>query len=209
MQLFDKLGFRWDRSAVPADVPASVDRAIFLYKQMLAQFVFDASSLEGNPFTFPEVKTLLDGVTVGGHKLTDEQQVLNLAAAARDLFTLVKAGSFRLDKATFDRLHALVAREEPLEWGYFRGEGEFTDITPRVGLGYEGEFVPSHPTEPGAENLKKLFADACASSRNRGRRSAQTRDGLFPVWRIAAILFRRKQAHIALHDERRSHVAWL
>ena len=73
---------------------------------------------------------------------------------------LVKAGSFRLDKATFDRLHALVAREEPLESGYFRGEGEFTDITPRVGLGYEGEFVPSHPTEPGAKNLKKLFADA-------------------------------------------------
>ena len=120
MQLFDKLGFRWDRSAVPADVPASVDRAIFLYKQMLAQFVvFDATSLEGNPFTFPEVKTLLDGVTVGGHKLTDEHQVLNLAAAARDLFTLVKAGSFRLGKGTFDRLHALVAREEPLEWGVF------------------------------------------------------------------------------------------
>ena len=65
MQLFDKLGFRWDRSAVPADVPASVARAIFRYKQILAQFVFDASSLEGNPFTFPEVKTLLDRVTVG------------------------------------------------------------------------------------------------------------------------------------------------
>lgn len=163
MQLFDKLGFRWNRSALPAGVSASVDRAVYRYKQMLAQFVFDASYLEGNPFTFPEVKTLLDGVTVGGHKLTDEQQVLNLAAAARELFTLVKAGSFRLDKATFDRLHALVAREEPLEWGYFRGEGQFTDITPRVGLGYEGEFVPSHSTEPGAENLKKLFSNAVQS----------------------------------------------
>ena len=160
MRLFDKLGFKWDRSAVSAGVSASVDRAIFRYKQMLVQFVFDASSLEGNPFTFPEVKTLLDGVTVGGHKLTDEQQVLNLAAAAKELFTLVKERSFRLDKATFDRLHALVAREEPLEWGHFRGEGEFSDITPCVGLGYEGEFVPSHPTEPGAENLKKLFSDA-------------------------------------------------
>ena len=42
----------------------------------------------------------------------------------------------------------------------FRGEGEFTDITPRVGFGYEGEFVPFHPTEPGVENLKKLLADA-------------------------------------------------
>lgn len=77
MQLFDKLGFKWDRSTVPADMPASVDRAIFRYKQMLAQFVFDASSLEGNPFTFPEVKTLLDGVTVGGHKLTAIKVAVN------------------------------------------------------------------------------------------------------------------------------------
>ncbi|MCY4258727.1 MAG: hypothetical protein OXC91_00495, partial [Rhodobacteraceae bacterium] len=163
MQLFEELGFKWDRSAVPAGAPASVDRAAFRYRQMLAQFVFDASSLEGNPFTYPEVKTLLDGVTVGGHKLTDERQVLNLAAAAGELFSLVKAGSFRLDKATFDHLHALVAREETLEWGHFRGEGEFTDITPRVGLGYEGEFVPSHLTEPGAENLKRLFEEAVQS----------------------------------------------
>ena len=65
MQLSDKLGFRWDRSAVPANVPACIDRAVFRYKHILAQFVFDASSLKGNPFTFPEVKTLLDGVTVG------------------------------------------------------------------------------------------------------------------------------------------------
>lgn len=115
MQLFDALGLKWDRSAIPAGLSVSVDRAIFRYKKMLAQFVFDASSLEGNPFTFPEVKTLLDGVTVGGHKLTDQQQVLNLAAAARELLTLVKVGSFRLDKATFDRLHTLVAREETLE----------------------------------------------------------------------------------------------
>lgn len=160
MPIFDKLGFSWSRSAVPAGMAISVDRSIFRYKQMLAQFVFDASSLEGNPFTFPEVKTLLDGVTVGGHKLADEQQVLNLAAAAKELFSLVKAGSFRLDKATSDRLHALVAREEPLEWGCFRGEGQFTDITPRVGLGREGEFVPSHPTEPGAANLNRLFTEA-------------------------------------------------
>lgn len=124
MQLFEKLGFAWDRSAVAAGVSASVERAVFRYKQMLAQFVFDASALEGNPFTFPQVKTLLDGVTVGGHKFSDEQQVLNLVAAAKALFTLVKDHHFTLDKLTFDRLHALVAREEALEWGHFRGEGQ-------------------------------------------------------------------------------------
>ncbi len=161
MRLFDKLGFSWDRSAIPTGVPTSVDRSVFRYKQMFAQFVYDASALEGNPFTFSEVKTLLDGVTVGGHKLSDEQQVLNLAKAAKELFVLVRTGTFRLEKAVFDRLHGLVAREEALEWGHFRGEGRHTDTTPRVGIG-DGEFTPSHSTEPDAENLKALFAQGVA-----------------------------------------------
>ena len=31
---------------------------------MLPEYVWDAGVLEGNPFTFPEVKTLLEGVTI-------------------------------------------------------------------------------------------------------------------------------------------------
>ena len=123
MPIFGALGFTWDRSGVPSSSAASVDKVVFRYGQLLPQFVFDASALEGNPFTYPEVKTLFDGVTVGGHKLSDQQQVLNLAAAAKDLLVCVKAGKFRLDKPTFDRLYGLVAREETLEWGHFRGEG--------------------------------------------------------------------------------------
>lgn len=155
MQLFEKLGFRWDRSVIPAGVPASVDRSLFRYKQMLAQFVFDASSLEGNPFTFPQVQTLMDGVTVGGHKISDEQQVLNLASAARELLSLVKSGSFELNKQTFDRLHNLVAKEEAWEWGLFRGEGAETSATWPVKLG-DDEYWPEL-TEAGAANLNRIF----------------------------------------------------
>lgn len=157
MQLFDKLGVRWDRSAIPAGAPASVDRSLFRYKQMLAQFVFDASSLEGNPFTFPQVQTLMDGVTVGGHKISDEQQVLNLAAAAKELLALVKNGNFALNKQTFDRLHALVAKEEAWEWGQFQGEGEETSATWPVKLG-DDEYWPEL-TEAGAANLNRIFSD--------------------------------------------------
>lgn len=39
--------------------------------------MFETVKLEGNPFTFPEVQTLLDGITVGGRKLSDLQQVIN------------------------------------------------------------------------------------------------------------------------------------
>ena len=156
MHLFDKIGFSWDRTIVPLGVATSVERSVFRYKQMLAQIVFDFSVLEGNPFTYSEVKTLLDSVTVGGRKVSDHEQVLNLAAAAKELFSLVKSRRFRLDKAVFNRLHGIVAREEALEWGHFRGEGEIVDMTPRVAIG-SGEFTPAHSTEPGAKNLKQRF----------------------------------------------------
>ena len=51
---------------------------------MLPEYVWDAGVLEGNPFTFPEVKTLLEGVTVGGRKLSDQEQILNLARFTPD-----------------------------------------------------------------------------------------------------------------------------
>ena len=158
MHIFDKLGFTWDRTAVPPCAPASVDRAMFRYKQMLPQHVFDASFLEGNPYTYPQVKTLLDGVTVGGHRLSDERQVLNLAAAAKELLRLVKTRSFASNKATLDRFHALVAREEALEWGHFRGEGQETHYTPQVFLGHHEPHAPL-PTIEGAPDLNRVFAE--------------------------------------------------
>ena len=47
-------------------------------RQMISEFVYDMGNLENNPFTFPEVQTLLDGITVGGHKLSDQNQILNI-----------------------------------------------------------------------------------------------------------------------------------
>ena len=95
MTLFDALGFRWNRSAVPTAVPVhSLERVCFRFHKMLPEFVWDASVLEGNPFTFPEVKTLLDGVTVGGRKIFDQEQILNLAESSRRLLTMVKSAQF-------------------------------------------------------------------------------------------------------------------
>lgn len=85
MPLFDTLGFQWDRGSVPREVPcASPERAVFRFHRMLPEYVWDAGVLEGNPFTFPEVKTLLEGVTVGGRKLSDQEQILNLARFTPD-----------------------------------------------------------------------------------------------------------------------------
>ena len=157
MELFDTLGFRWDRAAVPAVVPThSIERVCFRFHRMLPEFVWDASVLEGNPFTYPEVKTLLDGVTVGGRKIFDQEQVLNLAESSRRLLALVKDRQFVLTKSTFTELHGIVARHEALEWGTFRGEGAELNYTPDFGQGESGRYLPL-PTQPGAPELNRIF----------------------------------------------------
>lgn len=155
--VFDAVGFRWDHMVVPADVPVhSVERAVFRLHKSLPEYVWDASMLEGNPFTYPEVQTLMDGVTVGGRKISDERQVLNLAESSQELLELVRSTRFSLDKPTSDHLHAIIARDEAFDAGHFRGEGSEQTLTPGVALGEHGRYLPP-PTEPGGGNLSELY----------------------------------------------------
>ena len=119
-QEFDHLGFRHDATAFRTASRRDTRRACFRVRKVMEGVVHDTVALEGNPFTLPEVKTLLEGVTVGGHRLEDERQVLNQAASWRELLTRVESGRFALDRRTYCDLHALVAREEAVEWGVLR-----------------------------------------------------------------------------------------
>ncbi|MEV5412228.1 hypothetical protein AB0K60_25765 [Thermopolyspora sp. NPDC052614] len=47
-----------------------------------------------------------------------------------------------MDKATSDRFHLLIARDEALEAGHFRGEGKLT-LMPGVSLGEHGRRIRS------------------------------------------------------------------
>lgn len=156
-KLFDALGFDWDRSQVPEKMPtSSVELACFRFVKNLPEFIWSAGVLEGNPFTFNEVKTLLDGITVGGHKISDQEQILNLNESTKHLTKLVRSGRFDLSKENFDDIHKLVAKNEALEWGNFRGEGQEKNYTPYVALGELGEYHPIQ-TEEGATTLNKVF----------------------------------------------------
>jgi len=86
-------------------------------------FIYNTSALEGNLMTYPEVETLLDGVTVGGHKLSDEQQILNQNRSVNLLFKMIENDDFFIDKKTLLKLHSKVAFEEALTWGKFRKSG--------------------------------------------------------------------------------------
>lgn len=94
-----------------------------LAKKDKIDFIYNTSALEGNAMTFPEVQTLLEGVTVGGHTLSDEQQILNQNRSVNLLFELIENNAFYLDKPTLVKLHSKVAQEEAITWGEFRTSG--------------------------------------------------------------------------------------
>ncbi len=95
-------------------------KALFFAKRQLPEFVCDAVNLEGIHYTLPEVQTLLEGVSIGGHKLSDQTITLNQADAWRFLFQAIKDNTFTLTQTFVCELHAIAAKDEALEWGQFR-----------------------------------------------------------------------------------------
>jgi Fic family protein len=166
MQLFDLLGFHWDRKQADIAFPAySKEVVCFDFLKNISEFVWDASVLEGNPCTLPQVQTIMGGITVGGIKISDQEQVINLAKSCKKLHELIKREEFHLNRKTFLALHHILAREEALEWGNFRGEGKETGYTPYVALGEQGAYTPL-PTQAGAGNLITVFENGVHALKN-------------------------------------------
>jgi uncharacterized membrane protein YgdD (TMEM256/DUF423 family) len=98
-------------------------KAIMLAKRQLSEFVHDAVNLEGINFTLPEIQTLLDGITVGGHKVADQQIAINQADTWRRIFKLLEKDQFEISLEQVCALHRIAAKEEALEWGKLRSGG--------------------------------------------------------------------------------------
>lgn len=156
MHLPDALGFTGDVGAYSPH-RVGIERAVKLYDKSYAMQVWAAAYLEGNPFTYPEIQTVLEGVSVAGHKLSDLVQIMDLRDAVLCVKDRVNAGIFRMDKATSDALNAAIAVHEALEAGHFRGEGaEQTNVA--VNLGEHGSYTPPS-TQDGGGNLRMRFRE--------------------------------------------------
>jgi len=118
-------------------------KAIMLARRQLSELVWDAVNIEGINVTLPEVQTLLEGITIGGHRVSDQQIVLNQVEAWRTLFEWVEKGMFELSAEKACELHQVAAKDEALEWGRFRSGGVTIAGT---------EYMP-----PGAQDLPGLF----------------------------------------------------
>lgn len=121
-------------------------KALFIAEKIRIDFIHNTAALEGNPYTYPEVKTLIEGITVGGHKVSDTEQILNLNHAFSymiDIVKSVKNDKFYLTKEIFCAVQAIVARQEALAWGKFRESQVFIGGT---------EYIP-----PSSNNLNQIF----------------------------------------------------
>jgi len=98
-------------------------KAVFIAQKIFAELVFDVQKLEGMPFTMPEVQTYLQGITVGGHKVTDEDKLKQQIHGWNHLISLVKTEDFALTKDIACSIQGIIAKDEALELGQFRSGG--------------------------------------------------------------------------------------
>lgn len=155
-------GVFWDPASIDVTQIRQVglEKARHRFRAAIPDLIWNAAALEGNTFTLPEVRTLLDGVTVSGRRIQEERQILALSEGYSLIDDLVGAGTFVLDKATSDRVHALLARHEAIESGHFRGEGSVRGGgSVRLAAGGSVDGVPPEQLAERWEHLMDYLAD--------------------------------------------------
>lgn len=129
--------------------------SLFLAKKKWDENVYCGMRMESRNITFPQTKTILQGVNVPNVRLDDIQAVLNMRDVWRFLLSSMD------EPLTFEywcRLNEYIARNEALEWGKLR--------TGSVGISGT-DYVPPVPSEPQtrAELEAILTANASATAK--------------------------------------------
>ena len=111
----------------------TLEQNIFLAKRNLVDNIYANARMEGINITFPQTKTILDGVNVPNLKIDEIQCVLNL----RDAWKFVIANIDEEFNTEFIcKINEYVERNESLEWGKLRtGRVEITGT----------EYIPEVP----------------------------------------------------------------
>ena len=92
----------------------TLEQNIFLAKRNLVDNIYANARMEGLNITFPETKTILEGVNVPNLKIDEIQCILNLRDAWKYLINNIHA-DFNLDFIC--KINELVARNESIAWG--------------------------------------------------------------------------------------------
>ncbi len=108
---------------------------ISLTEYMLVFIIYNSAKLEGINTTYPDTKTILDGVNVPSLRLDEINCILNL----RDAWNFVLSNID--EEITLDficKINSFVSRNESLEWGVLR--------TGKVGINGV-DYIPDIPEE--------------------------------------------------------------
>ena len=111
------------------------EQSLFLAKKKWDENVYCGMRMENRNITFPQTKTILQGVNVPSVQLDDIQAVLNMRDAWRFLLATMD------EPLTFEywcKLNGFIARNEALEWGKLR--------TGAVGISGT-DYIPPVPVE--------------------------------------------------------------
>jgi len=93
------------------------EQNVFLAKKLIVENIYHSAKLEGCNVTFPDTKTILDGVSVADLKMNDVECILNLRDAWKYLLAKLEK-PFDLDFIC--KINEFVSRNESLAWGVLR-----------------------------------------------------------------------------------------
>lgn len=122
----------------------TAEQSLFLAKKKWDENVYCGMKMENRAITFPQTKTILDGVNVPGVQLDDIQAILNMRDAWRYLLGTIN------EPTTLEylcKLNEYIARNEALVWGKLR--------TGQVGISGTDYLPPI----PNAEESRKALSD--------------------------------------------------
>lgn len=120
------------------------EQSLFLAKKKWDENVYCGMKMENRAVTFPQTKTILDGVNVPDVHLDDIQAILNMRDAWR---YLMQSFEEPLTLEYICKLNEFIARNEALEWGKLR--------TGRVSISGT-DYIPPVPQE---DAVKAQLAD--------------------------------------------------
>lgn len=113
----------------------SIGQNIFLAKRNLVDNIYSNARLEGLNITFPQTKTILEGINVPELKIDEIQCILNLRDAWSYVINNIET-EFNLE--FISKVNEFVARNESIAWGKLRnGKVEITGTT----------YIPDIPNE--------------------------------------------------------------
>ncbi len=103
-----------------ASTKGDLSYILLLLNKLLPGLVFDVTRLENVPVTVPEIMTLMEGITVGGHRISDVESTTNIINAYRYIGKLIKHGATVDVIQLYKTLHSLLSVKLLDSTGKFR-----------------------------------------------------------------------------------------